>query len=84
MADDQPQVPGSNEELDKLVTQCEAAAEAVTIAKRNGDKPRIDADVKALVALKEQITALDPDHPLALKDKKKAKKGGTQQASDPQ
>ena len=27
----------------------EAAAEAVTVAKRNGDKPRIDADVKALV-----------------------------------
>ena len=49
MADDQPQVPGSNDELDRLVTQCEAAAEAVTIAKRNGDKPRIDADVKALV-----------------------------------
>ena len=76
MADDQPQVPGSNDELDKLVKQCEAAAEAVTVAKRNGDKPRIDADVKALVALKEQITAIAPDHPLALKDKKKAKKGG--------
>ena len=83
MADDQPQVPGSNDELDKLVKQCEAAAEAVTIAKRNGDKPRIDADVKALVALKEQITAIAPDHPLALKDKKKAKKGGTNQAADP-
>ena len=68
MADDQPQVPGSNDELDKLVKQCEAAAEAVTVAKRNGDKPRIDADVKALVALKEQITAIAPDHPLALKD----------------
>ena len=83
MADDQPQVPGSNDELDKLVKQCEAAAEAVTIAKRNGDKPRIDADVKALVALKEQITAIAPDHPLALKDKKKAKKGGTNQPADP-
>ena len=84
MADDQPQVPGSNDELDKLVKQCEAAAEAVTVAKRNGDKPRIDADVKALVALKEQITAIAPDHPLALKDKKKAKKGGTNQpANDP-
>ena len=35
MADDQPQVPGSNDELDRLVKQCEAAAEAVTIAKRN-------------------------------------------------
>ena len=82
MADDQPQVPGSNDELDKLVKQCEAAAEAVTVAKRNGDKPRIDADVKALVALKEQITAIAPDHPLALKDKKKAKKGGNQQAAN--
>jgi glutamyl-tRNA synthetase len=83
MADDQPQVPGSNDELDKLVKQCEAAAEAVTVAKRNGDKPRIDADVKALVALKEQITAIAPDHPLALKDKKKAKSKGSQQAADP-
>ena len=76
-------MPGSNDELDKLVKQCEAAAEAGTVAKRNGDKPRIDADVKALVALKEQITAIAPDHPLALKDKKKAKKGGTNQAADP-
>lgn len=72
MADDQPQVEGSNDELDKLVKQCAAAAEAVAVAKRNGDKVVVERDVKALVELKEQLTELAPDHPLALKGRKKA------------
>ena len=36
MADDQPQVPGSNDDLDKLVKQCEAAGEA---AQPGADEP---------------------------------------------
>ena len=51
MADDQPQVPGSNDELDKLVKQCEAAGEAVKQAKAAGDAADIKAKVAALVKI---------------------------------
>ena len=60
--------------MDALVKQCEAAGEAVKAAKAGGDAADIKAKVAALVKIKEQITKLDPAHPMAIVDKKAAKK----------
>ena len=60
--------------MDALVKQCEAAGEAVKAAKGGGDKAVIAEAVAKLVAIKEQITKLDPAHPMAIVDKKAAKK----------
>ena len=64
--------------MDSLVTACEAAAEAVKAAKAATPGPENAAAIKekvaALMAVKEQITKLDPAHPLAIVDKKAAKK----------
>ena len=60
--------------MDALVKQCEAAGEAVKTAKGGGDKAVIADAVAKLVAIKEQITKLDPAHPMAIVDKKAAKK----------
>ena len=61
-------------DLAALVTQCEAAGEAVKTAKGGGDKAAIADAVAKLVAIKEQITKIDPAHPMAIVDKKAAKK----------
>ena len=61
-------------DLAALVKQCEAAAEAVKVAKGGTDKAAVGAAVDALMAIKQQITAIDPAHPLAVVDKKAAKK----------
>ena len=60
--------------MDALVKQCEAAGEAVKQAKAAGDAADIKAKVAALVKIKEEITKLDPAHPMAIVDKKAAKK----------
>ena len=59
---------------DKLVDECKKAGEAVAAAKKSGaSKDEVNAKVDKLLALKKQITALDPDHALAIVDKKKKK-----------
>jgi chemotaxis protein histidine kinase CheA len=60
--------------MDALVKQCEAAGEAVKAAKAGGDAADIKAKVAALVKIKEEITKLDPAHPMVIVDKKAAKK----------
>ena len=60
--------------MDALVKQCEAAGEAVKAAKASGDADDVKAKVAALVKIKEEITKLDPAHPMAIVDKKAAKK----------
>ena len=60
--------------MDALVKQCEAAGEAVKQAKAGGDADDVKAKVAALVKIKEEITKLDPAHPMAIVDKKAAKK----------
>ena len=60
--------------MDALVKQCEAAGEAVKAAKAGGDADDVKAKVAALVKIKEEITKLDPAHPMAIVDKKAAKK----------
>lgn len=61
-------------DLAALVKQCEAAAEAVKVAKGGTGKAAVGAAVDALMNIKQQITAIDPAHPLAVVDKKAAKK----------
>jgi valyl-tRNA synthetase len=59
----------------KLVDECKKAGEAVAAAKKSGaSKDEIAAKVEKLLALKKQITALDPTHALAIVDKKKKAK----------
>ena len=59
----------------KLVEECKKAGEAVAAAKKSGaSKDEIGAKVEKLLALKKQITALDPTHSLAIVDKKKKAK----------
>ena len=60
--------------MDALVKQCEAAGEAVKAAKAGGDADDVKSKVAALVKIKEEITKLDPAHPMAIVDKKAAKK----------
>ena len=58
-----------------LVEECKKAGEAVAAAKKSGaSKDEITAKVDKLLALKKQITALDPNHALAIVDKKKKSK----------
>ena len=60
---------------EKLVEECKKAGEAVAAAKKSGaSKDEIGAKVDKLLALKKQITALDPNHSLAIVDKKKKAK----------
>jgi anti-sigma factor ChrR (cupin superfamily) len=60
---------------EKLVEECKKAGEAVAAAKKSGaSKDEIAAKVDKLLALKKQITALDPTHALAIVDKKKKSK----------
>ena len=57
-----------------LVAECKAAGEAVaSLKKGGGSKADVEAAVGKLLALKQQITALDPSHALAIADKKKKK-----------
>ncbi len=59
----------------KLVEECKKAGEAVAAAKKSGaSKDEVNAKVDKLLALKKQITALDPNHSLAIVDKKKKAK----------
>ena len=59
----------------KLVEECKKAGEAVAAAKKSGaSKDEIAAKVDKLLSLKKQITALDPNHALAIVDKKKKAK----------
>ena len=59
----------------KLVDECKKAGEAVAAAKKSGaSKDEVAAKVEKLLALKKQITALDPTHSLAIVDKKKKAK----------
>ena len=59
---------------EKLVHECKAAGEAVAAAKKSGaSKDDVAVKVATLLALKQQITALDPAHALAIVDKKKKK-----------
>ena len=59
----------------KLVEECKKAGEAVAAAKKSGaSKDEVNAKVEKLLALKKQITALDPNHALAIVDKKKKAK----------
>ena len=60
---------------EKLVNECKKAGEAVAAAKKSGaSKDEIQAKVDKFLALKKQITALDPNHALAIVDKKKKAK----------
>ena len=68
---------------DKLVDECKKAGEAVAAAKKSGaSKDEIGAKVEKLLALKKQITALDPNHALAIVDKKKKSKGTPEPAGE--
>ena len=57
-----------------LVAKCKAAGEAVaSLKKGGGSKEDVAKAVDALLKLKQTITKMDPDHPLAIVDKKKKK-----------
>ena len=68
---------------EKLVQECKKAGEAVAAAKKSGaSKDEIQAKVDKLLALKKQITALDPNHALAIVDKKKKSKATPEPAGE--
>ena len=67
----------------KLVDECKKAGEAVAAAKKSGaSKDEIQAKVDKLLTLKKQITALDPNHALAIVDKKKKSKATPEPAGE--
>lgn len=60
--------------LDELVVSINAQGAKVKEVKTSGSKEEIASEVAKLVELKQQLTAIDPAHELALKDKKKKPK----------
>ena len=66
-----------------LVAKCKAAGEAVaSLKKGGGSKEDVAKAVDALLKLKQTITKMDPDHPLAIVDKKKKKADAAAPAPD--
>ena len=61
-------------EVTELEAKIKEQAATVVAAKKGGDKDVIKAEVTKLLEMKKAMTALDPEHPQALKDKKKKKK----------
>ena len=58
--------------------------EAMKVAKGGTGKAAVGAAVDALMNIKQQITAIDPAHPLAVVDKKAAKKKAAAEKTAPQ
>eukprot|EP00947_MAST-08B_sp_MAST-8B-sp1_P002162 g2162.t1 len=60
--------------LDELVAAHTEQGNKVKAAKEAGDKAVVGAEVAKLMEIKKQITALAPDHAMAIKEKKKKDK----------